>query len=744
MGSIQYKDFELSIEKRGGQRYHAKVLRSLCGEPDIDFKLPFSKLELENFILRIGSARRSMRRINSPEMQTVRDFGGRLFESIFTGDMRSCLISSQNQAAMEGVGLRLKLRLEAPDLVNIPWEYLYDASHGRFLALFEKTPIVRYIDVIEQVKPLRVEPPLSMLVMISSPDDYPTLDVAREKANLEQAIQDLRKAGLVRITWMEQATLPALADQLMREQFNIFHFIGHGGFDEVNEDGILVLEDEYKRGYFVSGERLAVLLGNQSSLRMAVLNSCEGGRTSSTDPFAGVATTLVRTGSVSAVVAMQLAITDQAAITFARGLYNALSVGRPVDAAVTQARLAIFAESNDVEWGTPVLYMRSPDGSIFDIATAGQVEIEQPAPVPLTVDQAPVEPPAEADREAEERQNKLAELYEAAFKDLNRQEWSKASQILLLIQALEPDYRDTTDLLERAKLAQEQLEREADRVKQEKEAREHKLATLYEEAYNNLNRQEWAAAKDRLLQIRAIEPGYRDAADLLERAKLAQEQLEREAERVKQEKEARERKLASLYEEAYNNLNRQEWAAAKDRLIQIRAIEPGYRDAADLLERAKLAQEQLEREVERVRKEKEARERQLATLYEQAGTRLKIRDWTGALELLKQAGQIDSHYRDLPALIEQANQEKIKAEKFSAWMTDGKNGLEKKEWRLAAESFRQALKLVPDSKEAQARLEEARAALEPPTLQNQPVKPPRPSTLPEKLPPGGKPKDLPR
>jgi len=395
MGTIKYTDFELSIEKTTGQRYHAKVLHSLCGEPDSDFKLPFSSMELENFILKIGSARRGVRSINSPEMQTVREFGAKLFDAIFSGDIRTCLISSQNEAASEGMGLRLKLRLDSPELINIPWEFLYDASHARFLSLFDRSPIVRYIDVMERIEPLKVELPLSMLVMISSPEDYPTLDVAREKANLGNAIDKLIKDGLINITWMDQASLPALEDYLLRRQYHIFHFIGHGGFDEANQDGILVMEDEHKLGCFISGERLAIMLGNQPSLRMAVLNSCEGGRTSSTDPFAGVATTLVRTGSVSAVVAMQLAITDQAAITFANGFYNAISLGYPIDAAVTEARRAIFATNNDVEWGTPVLYMRSPDGLIFDIASLTEEEKEQLRLRAQPVDQKPLAPSTE-------------------------------------------------------------------------------------------------------------------------------------------------------------------------------------------------------------------------------------------------------------------------------------------------------------------------------------------------------------
>jgi hypothetical protein len=74
---------------------------------------------------------------------------------------------------------------------------------------------------------------------------------------------------------------------------------------------------------------------------------------------------------------MQLAITDVAAIAFGRGFFNALSVSKPVDAAVTQARLAIFASGNDVEWGTPVLYMRSPDGYIFNVQSQSPKELAE-------------------------------------------------------------------------------------------------------------------------------------------------------------------------------------------------------------------------------------------------------------------------------------------------------------------------------------------------------------------------------
>jgi len=45
-----------------------------------------------------------------------------------------------------------------------------------------------------------------------------------------------------------------------------------------------------------------------------------------------------------------------------------LASSYPVDAALAEARKAIATQNNDIEWGTPVLYMRAVDGQLFDIA----------------------------------------------------------------------------------------------------------------------------------------------------------------------------------------------------------------------------------------------------------------------------------------------------------------------------------------------------------------------------------------
>jgi hypothetical protein len=364
-----YLDFDLHIE-RTDQGYRARVLNSPSGQASDDFDVPFSDLEVENFWLRVGRTRTGVRRLSSPEMATAEQFGARLFRSVFSGDVYGCLHSSLAEADQQEAGLRIRLRLsDTPELVDLPWEYLYNPSVNRFLSLSVETPLVRYLDFPGRIEPLAVEPPLRVLVMISSPHDYPALDVEQEWEKLRESVADLERRGLLYLERLEESTLVALQHRLRRGQFHIFHYIGHGGFDPQAEDGMLLLEDEQGRGRSVSGQYLGMLLHDHRTMRLALLNACEGARTSRTDPFAGVGQNLLQQG-IPAVIAMQSEITDNAAITLANEFYSALADGYPVDAALSEARKAIFAQENDVEWGTPVLFLRAPDGRIFDVGTA--------------------------------------------------------------------------------------------------------------------------------------------------------------------------------------------------------------------------------------------------------------------------------------------------------------------------------------------------------------------------------------
>lgn len=373
MTALTYLNFDLSIEaiSSAPSRYRVRTFSLAAGTANGEFTLPFSQQDLEILFLRLGRPRRGVRAIGSAEMQATQTFGNTLFSHVFAGQVQSCLQRSLDSARQQGQGLRIRLRLsDVPELADLPWEFLYDSVQNHFLAYSNVTPLVRYLDLPQTVAPLAVQPPLKVLVMIANPRDhgYATLDVEDEWRKVQDALADLEKRGLVQLTRLPAATLSALQRHLRLDQYHIFHFVGHGGFDQQTQSGVLLLEDEQGRSRMVSGHNLGALLRDHVSLRLALLNACEGARTSRSDPFAGVAQHLVQQG-IPAVIAMQFEITDQAAIMLSQEFYNALADNYGVDAALSEARKKIYNAGNGMEWGTPVLYMRAQSGQLFEVAS---------------------------------------------------------------------------------------------------------------------------------------------------------------------------------------------------------------------------------------------------------------------------------------------------------------------------------------------------------------------------------------
>jgi len=358
-------NFDVTIQPRNGG-YYTRVVASPAGEANADFDLPFTGKDLEILVLKVigsvGRVRRKARRIESQERRLLEDFGGQLFRAAFSGPVRSCLDRSLAAADSKNAGLRIRLRL-APALANIPWEYLYDREYG-FVSLSPETALVRYVEMPRPPRPFPVSPPLRILAMIAAPGDAPGLQGDEEWDKLNAALGDLTGRGMVQADRLEVGTLAALQRPLRQRDYHVLHFVGHGVYDEDAQDGALALEGAGGRTRLVTGRDLGMMLKGHRSLRLVVLNACEGARSARDDPFGGVAQALVRQG-IPAVIAMQFEISDPAALVFSQSFYQAIADGLPVDVAMVEARRAMFAEGHEVEWATPVLYLRSPDGRVF-------------------------------------------------------------------------------------------------------------------------------------------------------------------------------------------------------------------------------------------------------------------------------------------------------------------------------------------------------------------------------------------
>lgn len=391
---IGYDEFTVRISGREG--IFTVEANSSEGEASAPFELPWRESDLRQ-CLRIVERSRGVSSLGYPadavvkesiseetvrglgfgELKpagTIEKFGRELFQALLPKDLLSLYRTCRNKVNEDDRrGLRMRLDVDVAELATLPWEYLYDEAEGKYVNLSVWTPITRYVKRGQPQPKLTTKLPLKILGMISSPLDLPQLDVEKERERMTTAVEHVVKSGLISLTWIPGQTWSDLQEWMSKDAWHVFHFIGHGGFDERRQEGLIELADEHGNARHMSASDLGMFLADQKSLRLAVLNSCEGGRASKENVFSSSAATLMRCG-IPAVVSMQYEITDLAALEFSRAFYDALAEGSAVDAAVQKARKAIRMSSQDsLEWGTPVLHMRSTDGALFRIDMAATV-----------------------------------------------------------------------------------------------------------------------------------------------------------------------------------------------------------------------------------------------------------------------------------------------------------------------------------------------------------------------------------
>lgn len=394
---MEYEDFSIKVEPKRrdeqGDYFPIYVSKSPAGEGASKLRLPFDPKHAGDLLVALEETVRSgaaTRSVAEGAMRTPpRRVGAQLFDSLFTNRVRTLFEQSIGMLYASGKGLRIKLHIDPEDpdlavLASLPWEFLYRKETREFLNLNASTPLIRYLDVQRPYRVQNLRPPLRILVAIASPNDYDELDLERERDLIEESWA--RQEG-VEVDFLKPATIDALQDRLRDRSYHVLHYMGHGDFDEVSGKGVLLLESALGTGHRLNGSALGNLLLRQRELGLVFINACNTARVTKErglDPFAGVASAMVMAG-VPAVVAMQFAITDRAAITFSRKFYRLLARGLAVDAAVSESRLSVqLHHADSMEWGTPVLFMRAPDGQLFQLDRHGRsgdaAEHNQPPP----------------------------------------------------------------------------------------------------------------------------------------------------------------------------------------------------------------------------------------------------------------------------------------------------------------------------------------------------------------------------
>ena len=365
MIQLDYLDLELAIRGSAQTGYLVTVLHSPQGEAQTAITWPWPAAEFEQTLTSIQHG--LLQTEQSLRDQTGRVLGETLFRAVFSGEVGLCFEASKSTARSQGKGLRLKLRIEAVEWMAAPWELLYDPRMAEFVALSRQTPLVRYLAVPQPIQPLAIRPPLRILGVAASPAGLPALDVVQEQRQLAAALAPLVSRGQAELVWLPGQQGRDLQAALQGGPWHIVHFIGHALYDQGQQEGVLLLSGEDGAPQPLTASQFARLIADLPELRLVVLNACEGARGEEQRAFSSLAATLVRRG-LPAVIAMQYAISDRAALEFAGGFYGALAAALPIDAATGEARKAMsLAAVESLAWSAPALFLRAPDGRLWSL-----------------------------------------------------------------------------------------------------------------------------------------------------------------------------------------------------------------------------------------------------------------------------------------------------------------------------------------------------------------------------------------
>jgi hypothetical protein len=362
MASGRFDNFDIDITcvDESKNEYEIRVTHSPDGEtPDgipVVFPLDERTFKKESFDVRQW--------MDKPEQ--IKEFGKRLYGLLFPGEAARRFDVSRRIQREKAEWLRVRVRSNQAEVMELPWEFCYEESARQFVARQPETPFVRYITGQHSKQDLCMTPPIKLLVAIAAPEDQASLDTEGEERRIREALEGL-ETRIVDWRVVRSATAGELHTAILEHEPNILHYSGHG------TKGALLMEDASKRTHVLASEQIRPLL-SRPFLKLIVLNACDTGAYAIGGELMGVAADLMRE-EIPAIVAMQFPVPEAAGLEFTRRFYACIALGLSLEQAVTEARIGILTVlQHPVYWGIPVLFTRAPDGTILPdihVATEG-------------------------------------------------------------------------------------------------------------------------------------------------------------------------------------------------------------------------------------------------------------------------------------------------------------------------------------------------------------------------------------
>ena len=205
-----------------------------------------------------------------------------------------------------------------PHIMNMPWEFLFHPTQEIFLGTYPKFSVsYKLEDWYDQYpEPRADDVPIRVLFAHMHPEDLDGIGTSP----VRNAIGELKKED---ITFHEltDPSVTSLKETIQKFRPHIFHFLGHGQFQEGH--GSFAFSDKSGNAFWYDSQSFSILFGGWLPSLM-VLQACESGQISENSTLSGGIAWLVRQ-NVPAVVGMRYPFEQGAGWIFIRKFYELLS-----------------------------------------------------------------------------------------------------------------------------------------------------------------------------------------------------------------------------------------------------------------------------------------------------------------------------------------------------------------------------------------------------------------------------------
>jgi tetratricopeptide (TPR) repeat protein len=368
---LNYRNFELQFSREASNLYLASALDNGSIAASNTFELQLGELRvieqlrlIEESVTSEPAKQRHEITVQVKAKGTFhKDFGKELYKKVFAGQLGEYFDKSLKEAQKNRSGLRISLRFNknAQEIAVLPWEFLHNGDD--FLVTNRELLISRLPVEITKIQSPPLESILRMLVVVSNPiaPQITPLNMELEQEVILEAVDRLNREYKMEVDFTEDATFETVESYLNEKEYHIVHFTGHGKYDDNKHGGFLIFESEDGKAREIDNTAIADLFAGRG-IRLVVLSACQSGKVSNRETYADLASILVKE-NIPAVVAMQYSILDLSATKFAQTFYQSVALGKPVDLALTEARIVMkhSEKSNGIDFATPVLYLADPE-----------------------------------------------------------------------------------------------------------------------------------------------------------------------------------------------------------------------------------------------------------------------------------------------------------------------------------------------------------------------------------------------